>query len=82
MKKPHALKLAPFILVSLLTGCNSEPVNDVQYYIDNKAERKAKLKECRNDPGTLKDNPNCINAEQAAHRVLFDSSKTSMPSID
>ena len=39
---------------------------------DNKAALDAKLAECKNNPGQLKDTPNCQNA-RAAFEVIFKS---------
>lgn len=44
-----------FILIGLtglsLAACDTEPTRDVQYYLDHKEERTAKLTECLNNPG-------------------------------
>jgi hypothetical protein len=37
----------------------------VDYYRANRDAREAKLAECANDPGTLRNTPDCINARQA-----------------
>ncbi len=82
MKHHNAFTSISILLATLLTGCNSEPVNDVSYYVENAEQRKAKLKECRNNPGELKDDPNCLNAQEANRQIIFNPNKTSMPSID
>ena len=37
----------------------------VEYYKTHTVERKAKIKECENNPGELSGTPNCINAHAA-----------------
>lgn len=64
-----------FILVLMLslsfviTGCDSkkEP-KSVAYYVDHPEERRAVLKECADNPGQHKDDPDCINAKAASHQ--------------
>jgi outer membrane lipoprotein SlyB len=43
-------------------GCNNQTVNTVDYYKTHDTEREAKITECKNNPGGMKDDPNCINA--------------------
>jgi len=44
-----------------------EPTHQtVEYYRNNAAAREARLAECANDPGALRDTPDCVNARQAA----------------
>ena len=51
----------------LLMGCREEKeVKTVQWYRDNPAECQKQVEICKNNPGQLKDDPNCINAMQAA----------------
>lgn len=72
-----------FLLVSLLSlgGCLFEKTNDVAYYEKYKSERDAKLAECANNPGELSKSANCVNAREAKHRSVMDSSNTGMPGI-
>lgn len=66
-------------LIFFLTGCQTddekstiktpvpvEKIQTVEWYLDHDAERTAKLEECHNNPGVLKDNANCQNANSAA----------------
>lgn len=77
MRKILFLALATFAL----TACDSEKIYDVQYYRDNAEIRSAKLEECKNNPGELKDHPNCVNALEAKHREIMNPENTGMPSI-
>jgi len=58
------------VLAFLLTACgsDSEPVYDVQYYMDNPDIRKETVEKCNNNPGELSNTPNCINAALAYRR--------------
>lgn len=74
MRKKIILLLAALAL-SLLTlaGCNKEKeVKTVDWYMDpaNKAAYEAKLAECKNNPGGMKDDPNCMNAMTAQHKLF------------
>ncbi len=56
-----------------LSGCNSEETRTVEWYLkpENKPALEAKLAECQNNPGQLKDTPNCVNARKAAERIFL-----------
>jgi hypothetical protein len=43
--------------------------NTVDWYVAHDDERKAEVAKCDNDPGDLKDDPDCINAKQAVTRA-------------
>lgn len=44
-----------------------EPTHQtVEHYRANREAREAKVAECANDPGGLRNTPDCINAKQAA----------------
>lgn len=59
----HLIVLAALMPFS---GC-SRPASQytVDYYVSHDEEREAKLRECANDPGALKDDALCINASKA-----------------
>ena len=49
-----------------LFGCKDEKeVKTVQWYREHPAELQKQYALCRDNPGQLKDDPNCINAMQA-----------------
>lgn len=71
-----------FVVVALvsfaLTGCfddnkESGPVRDVEWFKTHDDERQAKLEECANNPGELKDMPNCSNALEAEKQLSSGS---------
>lgn len=41
----------------------------VDWYMQNRAEMRATLTLCDNNPGTLRQNPDCINADKAKDRA-------------
>ena len=60
-------------LVLPFTGCDKkEETKTVDWYMapENKDALETKLKECRNNPGELKDTPNCQNAALAQHKLF------------
>jgi len=73
----------PILLAVLaLAACNRTPGGGgtltVDYYRAHAAERAATLSTCANDPGHLRDSPNCVNAREAA-RVEDVGSLKSLP---
>lgn len=56
-----------------LAGCSSEETKTVECYMNpaNKPALDAKLAECKNNPGQLKDTPNCVNARAAAEKIFL-----------
>ena len=65
----------------MLAGCSGETVRDVDYYKTHKEALEEKLAECVNNPGALKDTPNCVNARTAKSRLILSSSNKGMPSF-
>lgn len=57
----------------------SEEVKKVNYYKQHSTERKAKIDECKNNPGELRGTPNCVNA-LTAERMPKNTSK--MPDLN
>lgn len=65
---------ASLILMSVLAGLSASsctkpepppPPKTVAYYKEHTAERDARIAVCKNDPGTLKNDPDCVNASAA-----------------
>ena len=56
----------------LVGGCDKrEETQTVEYYVQNDDARKAKIKECKDNPGELKNTPNCQNASKAHAKQLM-----------
>ncbi len=66
MKNFPSLSLFIFLFINSLYA--GEIINTVDYYKAHPSERKAKIAECKNNPGELKKTPNCQNAV-VAHRT-------------
>ena len=72
------MRSVPFMLMFLmlaipLAGCKEEPqkeIHTVEWFLnpENKAVLDETLKQCKNNPGVRKDDPNCINAQEALHK--------------
>ena len=62
-------------MMSILVGCQDkiEAVQTVDWYVAHEPERKAKISECRNNPGALSTTPNCVNAQAAFNRIAWSS---------
>jgi len=64
------LWLAAGVVTTVVLACTPKPEpKTVDYYVANQEARLARLKECENNVGTLKDDPDCLNAKQAALKV-------------
>ncbi len=64
----HKSKFILIVVLSLaITACKGDisDVKSVEWFHNNPQERTQTLKECKNNPGELKETPNCINASQA-----------------
>ena len=58
----------------LLASCGPKQSQyTVEYYTQHPDERKAKLAECANDPGALRDDALCINAAKAGAKAGLGS---------
>jgi hypothetical protein len=77
--KFEACALAFFTLLTL-AGCQEEkPAEEVRtadWYVEHADDLKAKLTECRNNPGELENTPNCINARQAERKQMANRFKS------
>lgn len=80
MKKLTVLLLV--VMASAISACqDSEPMHDVQYYLDHPKERAEKITECGNNPGEKAKEPNCINAFEAEYKAIFRKENEGMPKI-
>jgi hypothetical protein len=69
-----------FVLVSLaatslMAGCSEKP-KTVEWYMEHKAEREAKVKYCRDDMGRAA-SADCLNAEKAVQQLRVSGSTKS-----
>lgn len=54
------------VLVLLISACSPRPVvHDKAYFAANDADREKTIATCRNNPGELASDPNCVNAVAA-----------------
>lgn len=64
------MKAARSILfLLLLAACTSETPRDVAYYLAHPEERIATVSACKNDPGRVALQSNCINATEAQFKA-------------
>ena len=63
---------ALIVVIPAIGNCAEPPkeTQTVEWFIkpENKEILNETLRQCRNNPGELKDMPNCINAEEAKRR--------------
>lgn len=70
MKK---LSIVLAVAAAVLAGCGENtPVQTVDWYKANEAERTAMIAKCKANPGELAASPNCINATTAANHLTVD----------
>lgn len=69
-KLSAALNVAAIATLVLLSACTpkAEP-KTVDYYVEHQAEWQKVFNECKNNPGKLKDDPDCINASHALAKI-------------
>jgi hypothetical protein len=64
----HKRKYVLIVVLALaITACKGEmsDVKSVAWFHNNPQQRTETLTECKNNPGELKEDPNCVNAAQA-----------------
>lgn len=72
----NACAYQAILFLMLLSACTPKPEpKTVKYYLENALERDAVRAECKNNPGALKDDPDCINASVAERRAEKDAAK-------
>jgi hypothetical protein len=70
------------LAVLALAACSRGPGGGtltVDYYRAHAAERAATLGKCANDPGDVRDSPNCVNAREAERAESVGSLKSLPP---
>jgi hypothetical protein len=74
---------APLVLTfGLLASCSrqaSPAANTVDWYLAHTADREGAVQHCANDPGTLGNTPDCVNAMAAAQRADIGSLRNLPP---
>lgn len=65
--------------VSALAGCSDSganrtptppPARTVAYFLEHPDEHDAVKRQCKNDPGALRNTPDCVNADQAQKQIF------------
>ena len=71
------LILSAMVALLFLPGCTEEKkeVKTVQWYNEHPKERMEQFEICTNNPGQLKNDPNCINAKQSVLQNSGGSAK-------
>lgn len=72
------------LVVTILSTVSCAPAPDraahtVEEYGQDAPLRQSEMQRCANDPGTLKDSPDCINAREAERRSGVGSLRTLPP---
>lgn len=75
MNKIKELQVMAIATISLALGGCDEKVQTVDWYIAHKKERKEVLSKCKDNPGTLKNTPNCRNADSAEQDIELEASR-------
>ncbi|HHW4669523.1 MAG TPA: EexN family lipoprotein [Xylella fastidiosa subsp. multiplex] len=59
------------VITAILASCadNNKPVRTVDWYTVYDAEREEMIAKCNNNPGELRESPNCINATSVENRL-------------
>jgi hypothetical protein len=77
--KIHCLAALAFLGAA---GCSREAAvahHTVEDYRADKSLRQETFKQCTNDPGTLRNTPDCVNAQQAERLESYGSLRDSGP---
>jgi hypothetical protein len=67
-----------FLAATCLAACGDQPgsssvgteTHDVSWYLEHAAEHDKTKQRCKADPGTLRNAPECINADQAQKQIF------------
>lgn len=71
MKK--TILLSVLFFMPYLAIADTPEVKKVDWYKQHETERKAVIEECDQNPGELRNNPNCINAKAARESLTWSS---------
>ena len=71
------------VTVGAAVSCAPAPdrANSVAYYREHAEERETRLKKCTDDPGSLRYQPDCVNAREAA-RLEGIGSQRELPPLN
>lgn len=68
--------LLSIIVVSIvISGCQSEEVHSVQYYVNNKSQRTERMETCELQDRADED-ANCVNAQKALFQAKSNETKS------
>ena len=82
--QPLRIGLGIVVTSCTVVACAPAPdraVHDVAYYRAHATERNERLLACANDPGSLADHPDCVNAREA-ERLEGIGSLRALPPMD
>ena len=87
VSRPALCFAATLASLAILNGCSRAPapasatteapvsalgeVHTVGWFKEHQAEMEAVLKQCRDNPGQLRSEPNCVNAARALDELAF-----------
>lgn len=69
------------VLLGAAAGCSRQPAEEtrtVSWYMEHKAERSAKVKWCEDSADRATTSPNCLNAAEAAQKVMLQPNAPSI----
>ena len=70
-------------LLGILTGCNEETtppqiIRDVPYFLSHPEELQLKFAECKDNPGLLSSDPECVNASAANKARILEEARRAL----
>lgn len=74
--------LTTLVVCGLLSGCSRESTPaayTVHWYLAHPVDRATTVERCANDPGTLENTPDCLNAVAAVQQADIGSLRTLPP---
>ena len=81
MKNFSLFLMATFFLLPACKKETARSAHDVAWYVQHGDERAAMLSKCRNNPGELKDSPDCVNSAAAEEQGALGSKDGSIPHL-